>query len=100
MQIANNFNEFIDKVSEAERHDRAEMILPKGAKAKIEAVAKKQGMSRNEYILAAVKEAYKRDTVGNVQLVQHTEPRKTAALRGPFYLFSHQAAIFCLIHRM
>lgn len=43
-------------------YDRAEMILPKGAKAKIEAVAKKQGMSRNEYILAAVKEAYKRDT--------------------------------------
>ncbi len=43
-------------------YDRAEMILPKGAKAKIEAAAKKQGMSRNEYILAAVKEAYQRDT--------------------------------------
>ena len=37
------------------------MILPKGVKAKIEAAAKKQGMSRNEYILAAVKEAYQRD---------------------------------------
>lgn len=43
-------------------YDRAEMILPKGVKAKIEAAAKKQGMSRNEYILAAVKEAYLRDT--------------------------------------
>lgn len=43
-------------------YDRAEMILPKGAKVKIEAVAKKQGMSRNEYMLAAVKEAYQRDT--------------------------------------
>ena len=43
-------------------YDRAEMILPKGVKAKIEAAAKKQGMSRNEYILAAVKEAYQRDT--------------------------------------
>lgn len=43
-------------------YDRAEMVLPKGTKAKIEAAAKKQGMSRNEYILAAVKEAYLRDT--------------------------------------
>ena len=43
-------------------YDRAEMTLPKGTKAKIEAAAKKQGMSRNEYILAAVKEAYQRDT--------------------------------------
>ena len=43
-------------------YDRAEMILPKGAKAKIEEATKKQGMSRNEYMLAAVKEAYQRDT--------------------------------------
>lgn len=37
------------------------MILPKGTKAKIEAAAKKRGMSRNEYVLAAVKEAYQWD---------------------------------------
>lgn len=43
-------------------YDRAEMVLPKGTKAKIEAAAKKRGMSRNEYVLAAVKEAYLRDT--------------------------------------
>lgn len=43
-------------------YDRAEMILPKGAKARIEAAAKDQGMSRNEYIVTAVREKYIRDT--------------------------------------
>lgn len=38
------------------------MILPKGAKARIEAAAKDQGMSRNEYIVTAVREKYIRDT--------------------------------------
>lgn len=52
-------------------YDRAEMILPKGAKAKIEAAAKKRGMSRNEYVLVAVKEAYLRDM--GEELVQKEE---------------------------
>lgn len=42
-------------------YDRAEMTLPKGTKVKIEEAAKKKGMSRNEYVLAAVKEAYLQD---------------------------------------
>ncbi len=59
-------NEYIRK-----HYDRAEMILPKGTKAKIEAAAKKRGMSRNEYVLEAVKEAYQRDT--GEKLVQKEE---------------------------
>ncbi len=49
-------NEYIRR-----HYDRAEMILPRGAKAKIEMAAKRRGMSRNEYVLAAVKEAYQKD---------------------------------------
>ena len=43
-------------------YDRTEMILPKGIKARLEEAAKERGMSRNEYIVTAVKEKYLRDT--------------------------------------
>lgn len=43
-------------------YDRAEMILPKGMKVRLEEAAKEQGMSRNEYIITAVNEKYIRDT--------------------------------------
>lgn len=43
-------------------YDRAEMVLPKGMKVRLEEAAKGQGMSRNEYIVTAVKEKYMRDT--------------------------------------
>ncbi len=38
------------------------MILPKGIKVKLKEAAKEQGMSRNKYIVTAVKEKYMRDT--------------------------------------
>ncbi len=43
-------------------YDRTEMILPKGIKVKLKEAAKEQGMSRNKYIVTAVKEKYMRDT--------------------------------------
>ena len=38
------------------------MVLPKGMKSRLEEAAKEQGMSRNEYIVTAVKEKYMRKT--------------------------------------
>lgn len=43
-------------------YGRAEMVLPKGMKSRLEEAAKEQGMSRNEYIVTAVKEKYMRKT--------------------------------------
>lgn len=43
-------------------YGRAEMVLPKGMKSRLEEAAKEQGMSRNEYMVTAVKEKYMRKT--------------------------------------
>ena len=44
-------------------YDRAEMTLPKGMKVRLEEIVKEQGYSsRNDYVVTAIKEKYKRDT--------------------------------------
>ena len=41
----------------------AEMTLPKGMKARLDEIVKEQGYpSRNDYVVTAIREKYKRDT--------------------------------------
>lgn len=44
-------------------YDRIELAVPKGLKGRIEEIVKEQGYSsKNNYIIVAIKEKYKRDT--------------------------------------
>lgn len=50
-------NKYRDK-----NYDRAELAMPKGMKATVREVAKRQGRSFNDYVCEAIKEKVQQDT--------------------------------------
>lgn len=52
----------------AKAYDRLQIIVKKGKKSELQAVAEKQGDSLNAYIKKAVREQYKKDTGNDIEL--------------------------------
>ena len=50
-------NKYRDK-----NYDRMELSVPKGMKKRIDEICRQQGVSKNSYVVEAVKEKYLRDT--------------------------------------
>lgn len=50
-------NKYRDKT-----YDRMELAVPKGFKAAVEEIAKKNGKSKNSYVIEAIQEKYRNDT--------------------------------------
>lgn len=52
----------------AKAYDRLQIIVKKGKKSELQAVAEKKGDSLNAYIKKAVREQYKKDTGNDIEL--------------------------------
>ena len=52
----------------AKAYDRLQIIVKKGKKSELQAVADKNGDSLNAYIKKAVREQYKKDTGNDIEL--------------------------------
>lgn len=52
----------------AKAYDRLQIIVKKGKKSELQAVAEKNGDSLNAYIKKAVREQYKKDTGNDIEL--------------------------------
>lgn len=52
----------------AKAYDRLQIIVKKGKKSELQAIAEKQGDSLNAYIKKAVREQYKKDTGNDIEL--------------------------------
>jgi predicted DNA-binding protein len=54
-------------------YDRTELALPKGMKARLEEISKEQGLSKNAYVIEAIKEKYMHDTGKNLEWTNTAE---------------------------
>lgn len=52
----------------AKAYDRLQIIVKKGKKSELQAVAEKQSDSLNAYIKKAIREQYKKDTGNDIEL--------------------------------